>query len=356
MGKGKVAVLASVLLLVVIAAYLWQVEFRSRKADLPPGPLEKITISTLPIYTPGLLFIAQEKGYFKENGLDVTIKFFQTGQIGMEQVRAGQVDIAHVGDFVLVDAILKGAKSLRCLGSIVAAEINHIMALKDRGISQPTDLKGKKVGVTHGTIAEFFLGRFLTFNNLSLNDVKIIYLTPSEMSEALDRNQVDAVMVWDPTTYEIKKRLCDRIINWPGQTGQKFYNVLVSTAEFTQNRSKTLEALFRALVQAETFIKNNRYESIDIIAKQINLDKSVFQSDWLSSNYELSFDQSLLIAMEDEARWIIRNKLTDQTTLPDFLDYLEAEPLARAIPKAVKIIIPKEDQRAPAPSGKGPER
>ncbi len=354
-GKVKIAVLASVLLLVVIAGYLWQAGFRTRPNKPYAGPVEKITLGTLPIYTPSLLFIAQEKGYFKENGLDVTIKLFQTGQIGMEEMQAGHIDIAHFSDFVLVDAIFKGATSLRGLGSIVAADINHLLARKDQGISQPRDLKGKKIGVPQGTIAEFFLGTFLTLNNLSFNDVKIIYLAPSEMSEALAQERVDAVMIWDPVTYNIKKRLGDRIISWPGQSNQKFYNVLVTTAEFAQNRSRTLERLFQALTQAETFIKNNPDESIEITAKRINLDQSLFNTDWHNSNYELSLDQSLLIAMEDEARWLIQNRLTDRTEVPDYLDYIDAGPLAKVDPKAVRIIIPK-DERPPGPAGTGPER
>ena len=350
--KIKTAILVSVLLLVGIAGYLWQAGFLASKVTAPAGPLEKITLSTLPIYTPSLLFIAQEKGYFKENGLDVTIKLFQTGQIGLEEMQAGHIDIAHIADFVLVDAIFKGATSLRGLGSIVAADINHLLARKDRGISQPRDLKGKKIGVPRGTIAEFFLGTFLTFNNLSFNNVKIIYLAPSEMSEALAREQVDAVMIWDPVTYDIKKRFGDRIISWPGQSNQKFYHVLVTTAEFAQNRSRTLERLFQALTRAENFIKNNPDESIEITAKLINLDQSLFNTDWHNSNYELSLNQSLLIAMEDEARWMIQNQLTDRTRLPDFLDYIDAAPLAKVDPKAVRIIIPK-DERPPRASRDG---
>ena len=355
--KTVIAILTPLLLLIVVAGYFWQTGSRSPKAVPPSGPLEKITLGALPIYTPGLLFIAQEKGYFKENNLEVALKFFPTGQVGMEQLQAGRIDIAYVSDFVFVDAILKGAKSLRCLGSIAAAEINHLLVMKEKGITAPRDLQGKRVGVARGTIAEFFLGRFLTFNNLALKDIKLIYLSPAEMSETLANDRADAVMVWTPVTYDIIKQLGGRVLSWPGQSGQNFYNVLVSTHEFTQNRSKTLEQLFKALAQAEKFIKNNQEESLAIIAQQINLDKAIFKDDWLKSVYELSLDQSLLIAMEDEARWMIRNKLTEQTRLPDFLDYLYAEPLAKVDPRAVRAIIPKSGSTvAPATSGAGKGR
>ncbi len=356
-AKLKITILSAVLLLILIAAYLWQAGSWSQRAAPLASPLQKITISTLPIYTPGLLFVAQAKGYFQEHGLEVAIQLFQTGQLSLQQMQAGRVGIAHFSDFVFVDAIFKGAKSLRCLGSIAGADLNHLLALKDRGILQPGDLQGKSVGVTRGTIAEFFLGRFLTFNNLSLKDVKVTYLKPSEMAEALASNRVDAVMVWDPVTYEIKKRLGEKIISWPGHTGQKFYNVLASTEEFIKARPGALEGLFRALAQAETFIKKNPEESLAIIAKEVNLDQAVFKADWRRSDYELSFDQSLAIVMEDEARWMMHNKLTGETRLPDFLNYFDVAPLARADPGAAQIIIPRDERGgAPAQSGTGQER
>ena len=340
MSKAKLAVLTSVLLLVVIACYLWQVGLLAPKAVPPAGPQEKITISILPIYPAALLLIAQEKGYFRANGLEVVIQSFETGRICLDYLQAGRVDVGFMADFVFLDEIFKGSKSLRILGSPAAVEFIHLLALKDHGILQPSDLKGKQVGVARSTVAEFFLGRFLTFNNLSLREVKITYLNPSEMAAALAHNLVDAVMVWNPITYEIKRKLGEKIISWPGQTGQKFYEVLVSTDKFIQSNSRALEKLFRALAQAENFIKNNRAEGQDIVAKQINLDKSVFKDDWLKSDFELSFDQSLLIAMEDEARWMIQNRLTDRTEVPNYLNYFDPGPLLKVNPKAVRLIMP----------------
>jgi NitT/TauT family transport system substrate-binding protein len=159
---------------------------------------------------------------------------------------------------------------------------------------------------------------------------------------ALADGRVDAVIAWEPISYQIKKRLGDKIISWPGQTGQKFYSVLVCKEEFSKARSRSLERLFQALALGETFIKHNQEESLAIIAKWLKLDQAVIKTDWLNSNFNLSFDQALLIAMEDEARWMIKNKLTDQTRVPNYLDYLDAEPLAKVDPEAVTIIIPKD--------------
>jgi NitT/TauT family transport system substrate-binding protein len=341
MVKGKMAVLVSVLLLVVIAGYLWQAGYLGSKAAPPDRPLEKIAISAVSYSGAGLLLISQAKGYFRDNGLEVTLKLYPTGPPGLAELQAGQVDVAHVSDFVLVQEIFKGAKSLRCLGSIAASDVNRVMARKDRGILHPGDLKGRRIGVPQTTQAVFYLGQFLTFHNLSWREVEVVNLSPADLPEALANDRVEAVMVWEPYVAEIKKRLGDKVISWPGQTGQQYYDVLVSRDQFIRDKPEALVRLFRALHQAEAFVKENKNEALRITAQQLRVDPSVLRDEWLSGKYELSMDQSLLITMEDKARWLINNKLTDQTRLPDFLDYLSAQPLAKVDPQAVRIIIPK---------------
>jgi len=357
MNKLTKAGLAAVPLLLVIALYFWQPGFRSPKIPPPVSPLEKLTIRAALCTAPTLLTITQEKGYFRDNGLEVSLKFFPTGPMVLEQLRAGQIDLANFSDFVLTSKILKGTSSLRCLAAIGAVDVNQMLARKDRGILQPADLKGKRIGVARGTIAEFFLGRFLTFHDVRLSEVQIIDLIPPDLPAALAGGRVDAVMAWEPATYEILRQMGEKLSSWRGQTEQKFFMILASPDEFIKAKSEVLERLFRALAQAETFIKNNQDESQAIIAKWLKIEPDVFKADWLNSEYGLSFNQGLVISMEDQARWIIRNKLVQQTKMPDFLNYFQVEPLARVVPKAVQIIIPNGvSLAAPGQSESGKER
>jgi NitT/TauT family transport system substrate-binding protein len=59
---------------------------------------------------------------------------------------------------------------------------------------------------------------------------------------------------------------------------------------------------------------------------------------WSESPFSLSLDQSLITAMEDEARWMIKNNLTAETKVPNFLDYIDEDALEAVKPDAVNII------------------
>lgn len=260
--------------------------------------------------------------------------------MGLEELKAGTVDIAAFTEFVLVSGSLAGFEFLKCLGAIAAADDIQVIATKDRKILRPADIKGAKVGVFRGSNAEFFLGRFLTLNGLSLEDVQIVNLNPFAMAEALSRGRVDAVMVWEPVAYDLKTGLGDKIISWPGQGQQPYFWLLVSTDKFIKGRTKAVERLFQALHQAQMHIKSNQDESIGIVAAQVKIDPAVLKSVWSKYVFELSFHQSLLIAMEDQARWMIRSRLTDRTEAPKYLEYFQVEPMSRVDPKAVRLILP----------------
>jgi NitT/TauT family transport system substrate-binding protein len=59
---------------------------------------------------------------------------------------------------------------------------------------------------------------------------------------------------------------------------------------------------------------------------------------WSQNQFSLSLDQSLVAAMEDEARWMIANGLTSETEVPNFLDYIYMDGLQAVKPEAVNII------------------
>ena len=90
--------------------------------------------------------------------------------------------------------------------------------------------------------------------------------------------------------------------------------------------------------QAEDFIVQHPGEAKDILRKRLNFSDEEITRVWSQNQYMLSLDQSLMLAMEDEARWMINNKLTGETKVPNFLDYIYEDALKEIKPGAVNII------------------
>jgi hypothetical protein len=88
-----------------------------------------------------------------------------------------------------------------------------------------------------------------------------------------------------------------------------------------------LVLLLKAIDQADTYILRHALEAESIIGKRINLNNASVAEYWSAHNFSLSLDQSLILAMEDETRWMIANNLTKEFAVPDFLDYIYRDAL-----------------------------
>jgi NitT/TauT family transport system substrate-binding protein len=337
-STAKLAILATILLLLSLAGYLWQAGFLSRSA-----PLEEITVGTNLNEMLGLLFIAETRGYYQEQGLKVIINSYQTGLGPLRDLKAGRLDLASCAEFALVGEIFAGgAGQLRCLAVIGSGEVDLLIARRDKGINRPEDLRGKIIGVPRKTSAEFFLGRFLTLNRISLQEVTVIDIKPDDLANALTKGEVDAVLIWAPLTRGIIKKVGHNAIAWPAQGGQNVYRLLMSREEYIKRKPLVLEKLLRALAQAADYLKHQPEAGRAIIAQRLKESIADFQPD-NPINLEPFLDQGLLLVMEDQARWMIQNRLTNQKNVPNYLDYIDPGTLLKVDPKAVRLVIPGKE-------------
>ena len=164
---------------------------------------------------------------------------------------------------------------------------------------------------------------------------------------------MDAVLVWGPLIHDIIKKVKPNAIAWLAQGGQNVYRLLVTREEYIKRKPAVLEKLLRALEQAAEFAKEQPAPAVAIIAHRLQVSITDFQTGRFLVTYEPFLDQELLLTMEDEARWVIKNRLTDRTQVPNYLDYFHAEALAKVDPKAVRLIIPKAGmENVPGSSGR----
>ena len=303
----------------------------------PPAARENLVLGVYTGDFSSLIWVAENMGYFRDEGLDVTIKEFDTGAAAGRALLRGEVEVATASEFVAVNNIFSDS-SIRIISAIASIKSNDIIVRQDHGIQNPVDLRNKKIAVPKGSIAEFYLGKFLLLNKITLSDVQIVYLQPAQLSEALIQGEVDAAVLWNPHAYNLKVALGQNGIVWTPTTGQNWYSVL-STGDATVNtRPGALDKLLRALFKAEDFIRENHEKAQAIVAERLKLQMPYLQYAWSRTTYTLSLAQVLLLMMEDEARWMIQNKLTDKTAVPNYLKNIYMGCLLKVTPEGVGII------------------
>ncbi len=327
---NKKIILSIVAIIIFISiGIIWK---QTRPIPKYTGSIEKVVLANDMSF---LNIIAQEKGFFKENGLDVHLIKVVSGISAIDNLLSGRVDIAPATDFGGVGKIYSN-KNLRILTQLSKNKGVSVIARKDKGISQPSDLKGKTIGVAKKTIGEFFLGQFLTANNLSIKDITAVNLTSEEVVNQIENGQVDAVVIWEPYAYDIREKIGNKIAIWPDDS--EVFIIAYSTDEFTKAHPVIIERYLSTMIQTVQYIKNNSIEAKAVVAKESHFKNAYIEYTWPLYDFNISLEQSLLHDLESKARFFIANKLTDQTEVPNYLNFIYFDALEKIKPEAITII------------------
>ncbi len=334
--KKIVAATSIIAVLVLVGFGAW---YLMNSPTAFPGTSESITVGYSPFESVALLCIAEDQHFFSHNGLNVTSQKYDTGVGALDGMLKGEADIAvGTNEFPLVGRAFQKEK-ISTIGCIAKSEFIYLVGRKDRGIENVTDLKGKRVGTTLRTIAHFYLGRFLELHGMSMQDITLVDVkTPAEWVNAVVDGDIDAIATAQPYANSAKDRLGANAIVWSAQSSQPMYAQAISTDEWITKHPELISRFLKSLAEAEEYVNTHPAEANAIIQERLNLDANYMDTVWRQNQFSLSLDQSLITAMEDEARWMISNNLTTERQVPDFLDYIYEDGLKAIKPESVNII------------------
>ena len=285
-----------------------------------------------------LVHLAIARGYFAGEGLAVTVLREPFGKLALDAVLSGKADVATCAETPFVLAVLRGGQ-VSWLATIETSTENTVLvARNDAGIAGPQDLAGKRVGYARGTNGEFFLDSLLVRNRVDRGAVQLVDLVPNEMAGALGRRTVDAVAIWNPISVRIGKELGDSVRAF--SAGDLYFESfgLVSRQDLVREHPGLAEKLLRALLRAEAFVRDQPREAARVVAREVGLEPGETDEIWSVFVFGVRLDQSLLPLMEEQARWAIRTGLVPPRKTPNFLRFLELQPLLSVKSNAVTVL------------------
>lgn len=163
-------------------------------SSLFSAPL-KVAYSDWPGWT--ALAIAEQKGWYKEAGVEVELLWFEYGP-SMEAFTAGKVDAVTVTNG---DALVTGAGGAKNVAIMLTDYSNgNDMIVAKPGIESLKDLKGKKVGIEIGFVEHLLLLNGLKKIGLSESDVELVPTPTNQTPQVLASGQVDAIGAWQPNS------------------------------------------------------------------------------------------------------------------------------------------------------------
>ncbi|MBF0164356.1 MAG: ABC transporter substrate-binding protein [Magnetococcales bacterium] len=297
-------------------------------------PPQKITVAytTQPQCT--LIQVAVAKSYFSEEGLEVESILHTFGKASLQSLLDHKADFATVAETPFMFNVLKGEK-IFIIANIEASGLNNaVVARRDADMAQPSDMKGKRIGFTPGTTSDFFLDSLLTANGLRREDIQTVPLKPEEMQEAIMANKVDAVSTWNYPLTQIFKQLGSNGILFSDPTiYTETYNV-AAYQDYVHKNPETVKRFLRAIIKAEDFTRAHPAEAQAIMSTATKTDLDLVREVWSVFNYQAVLDKRLVITLEDESRWAMKHRLTEQTEMPDFRQFIHSDSLMAVKPQA----------------------
>lgn len=307
------------------------------KQPSSPKPLS-MTLAAEMSLLPATVWVAEKLGYFEEEGLDLTIREFDSGRNALETMLKDQsIDMATVAQTPIV------FNSFNKEGYVIVATMAHsiddvkVLARKDHGVNEAKDLKGKKIGATLRSTGHYFLEGFLSNYNLNLNDIELYDVNAAKLKDKLISGELDAITSWEPHIYNTRKVLDESRLTMlisPVPFRKDFFFTV--NKSYAKKNKEQVDRFLKALLRAESFIKTNREESQEIISKRIGADPVIVKSIWDAFIFEITLEQSILIGLEDEAQWAIDIGFTKKSA-PNYLEFIDYSSLYDVKPDAVNI-------------------
>lgn len=296
---------------------------------------ENLTIGiSEPRYLSSLIWISEDQGYFAKHGLKVSVQFCESGVAAAKDLLAGKLDLATVTEFVAARCILE-QNAIRIITSLCESDDVKLVARKDRGITQLSDIRHKRIGVLRGGGGEFFLDLLIALQNIPSKDIQKVDLSPSDQVRALSKGDVDAAVMWEPFVSEVTNNLGPNMMRWSAQNGQNYYWLLLGMEETIKKRPHMVSRFVSSLISAEEFFRNNKDEARMIIARKLGSDNPAFFQEKL---FEVGLDHPLVLAMEAQIRWMNPSLLTHHSKLPDLISFVYFDALNSVQPERIRLL------------------
>ena len=240
---------------------------------------EELVVSNYGVSANGMPFgVALAKGYFKDEGLDITglISSAGGGTTLRNMLAGGGVPYGEVNPVAVVSAVLAGA-DLRIVSDNVLTVAEFVWAVKpESSIKTIKDLKGKKIAYTNPrSTSQALANLILELGGYKASDVDLVKTGGfGEGVAALESGQVDIAPVPEPLWSKYKNKF--RAVIVAGDALPPLDNVVgVATVEMIEKRGDFIRAVIRARRKAVIFMREHPDEAAEIIAKQYNIERDV---------------------------------------------------------------------------------
>lgn len=232
---------------------------------------ERVTVGATRAASNGALFLAAGKGYFKEEGLDVELKFY-TAQQAVSALATGEADLAAAEftpaafNFAGKGALKAIAAQAREFNGFEGNEIVASNAAYAKGLRKLEDLSGKTVGITQlGSVYHYQIAQIARLKRFDFKNVLLkTYPSLDALAAAVSKDQLDAAILPATLARDILTASQAKLVGWYSDVDQQQVGALFASAKMIAGRRASVEKFVRAYQRgaadfAAALLRKDRY-------------------------------------------------------------------------------------------------
>jgi NitT/TauT family transport system substrate-binding protein len=256
-------------LLLWTLASLWSgAALSAEKSQVPP--LEKVRIAYSSISGNQVpAWVAQEKDFFRKNGLDVELVFIEGGTRAVNALTSGDVSFSQMAGPSVLQSNLQGLDVV-----IIAGFLNTMdyQLMVHKSITRPDQLKGKALAVSRFGSSSDFATRYALdkYGLVPEKDVTILEIgsQPARFA-ALEAGKIQGAMVAVPLTLKAKSLGFHALADLQMLGLEYQHTALVTTQSLIKSKPQLVRNAVKAFVEGIHYYKTHRKEAVAILQKYL---------------------------------------------------------------------------------------
>jgi len=296
------------------------------------APLKPLVVFAQPLPLWDSVWVADAKGYYKDEGLDVQFRMFPSGTTSLQTFRAGEGEINFGGDLPGVQYWLNNDKDYRVVAVLERDSKGYLVTARN-DIKAPQDLKGKTVATRVGSTGSWFISEYLARNGLSADDVKITNLDTQVMPTALCHGDISAFFIFQPFGQRAIEICPNDVHNLSTAEGYiRGYAVAAARPGWLadpENQDK-LARFLRATKRGAEDAAADLAGVQKIMAERFGLSEEATRSQWDINERVVGIDDTFYADYCSLAAWMKQEGLL--TTPLDFAEFVDGRALAAVDP------------------------
>jgi NitT/TauT family transport system substrate-binding protein len=274
----------------------------------------KMTLFGQPSVNNDSIWMAIEKGLYREAGLDVTYRLFPSGTTAFQTFQTGQGDVVMTGDLPSVQYFFRTNGNYRTIAAI-ERDTKGYVAVARKEITKPQDLVGKTVATRVGSTGSWFISEYLSKNGVDPQKVTVKNLDTQVLPTALCGGDIAAFFIWQPIGTRALEICPDKAHYLTDATGYiQGYLVAGARPEWLASPEgrETATRWLRATIKGKDLAEKD-FAAVAAYAKaKFDLSEKATREQWDTNTRPLAIDNVYYQDFCSLSRWAQKEKLTDQ--------------------------------------------